>query len=181
MEDIQEKEDLLRLAELSMQLDTYDDIFSDFDPRPYSIRAISDDFLFEAKRAVKEKKEEFELKFMIPEKLRDLRSEHLIKKRLHDYFKAHYDRLIAKKKGMMRKGIFLAIIGIVLMFLASIVLFKYNEHNIWTSFIVVLLEPAGWFLFWEGLSHAIFESKELSPDLNFFRKISQCEISFTSF
>ena len=36
-----EKQDLLSKGEISILLDTYDDIFSDFDPRPYSQRALS--------------------------------------------------------------------------------------------------------------------------------------------
>ena len=33
---------------VSLWLDTYEDIFSDFDPRPYGQRALSEDFVAEA-------------------------------------------------------------------------------------------------------------------------------------
>jgi len=35
------KKKLLQLSEISLIIDTYDDIFSDFDPRPYSQRALA--------------------------------------------------------------------------------------------------------------------------------------------
>ena len=35
---------------ISLWIDSYDDIFSDFDPRPFSARNISDDFLYEVKK-----------------------------------------------------------------------------------------------------------------------------------
>ena len=40
----------LKLAEVSILLDSYDDIFSDFDPSEYSERALSDDFCIQAKK-----------------------------------------------------------------------------------------------------------------------------------
>ena len=46
---------LLKKSEISLSLDNYDDIFSDFDPRPFSQRALSDDFLIEAKKASRDK------------------------------------------------------------------------------------------------------------------------------
>jgi hypothetical protein len=41
--------------EIKLMLDTYDDIFSDFDPRPFSQRTLSEDFLEEARKASREK------------------------------------------------------------------------------------------------------------------------------
>ena len=43
----EETEKLLQQSEISLLLDSYDDIFSDFDPRPYNQRALSQDFLAE--------------------------------------------------------------------------------------------------------------------------------------
>ena len=45
----EEKQKILEMSEISLILDTYDDMFSSFDPRPYSQRALSEDFLSEAK------------------------------------------------------------------------------------------------------------------------------------
>ena len=40
-----EREVELREGNISLVLDSYDDLFSDFDPRDYSQKALSDDFL----------------------------------------------------------------------------------------------------------------------------------------
>ena len=80
-----EKQQLLKMSEISLIIDTYDDIFSDFDPRPFDQRTISDDFLFEIKRASKEKPSGvIELKFMMPEKLRKPEQEVLIRKGIRE-------------------------------------------------------------------------------------------------
>ena len=47
--------------DIPLVLDSYDDIFSDFDPRPYSERAMSGDFLLECKKASAEKKKKIHL------------------------------------------------------------------------------------------------------------------------
>ena len=60
------KQELLAQGSISLLLDSYDDIFSDFDPRPFTHRAVSDDFLIEAKRAALDKDGTLELRFLIP-------------------------------------------------------------------------------------------------------------------
>jgi len=49
------------------------------------------------------------------------------------------------------------------------------------TFLVILLEPGGWFLFWEGLNLIIFETKEETPDFSFYEKMSKCSINFSSY
>ena len=41
-------------AKIFLWLDDFDDIFSDFDPRPYSARELSDDFLDEVRKIAAE-------------------------------------------------------------------------------------------------------------------------------
>ena len=49
------------------------------------------------------------------------------------------------------------------------------------SFLVVFLEPAGWFLFWEGSDLVIFDSKKKKPDLEFYEKMTRANIGFLSY
>jgi len=49
------------------------------------------------------------------------------------------------------------------------------------TFMIVLLEPAGWFLFWEGLNQMVFEAKKINPDLKFYTKMMKCRIEFLSY
>ena len=77
----QEKRQLLQLSEVSLWVDNYDEFFSDFDPRPYSQRTLSDDFLHEAKKAVREKASgKVELTLLIPKNKRAKEIENVIKK-----------------------------------------------------------------------------------------------------
>ncbi len=100
------KETLLKASEISIILDTYDDIFSDFDPRPYSERALSDDFLIEANKASRDKASgQIELIFLIPQKMRNIESENLIKSsNLKKNLKLKIS--FSRKKANSRKNIF---------------------------------------------------------------------------
>lgn len=175
-----EKIELLKQSEISLSIDSYDDIFSDFDPRPFSQRALSVDFLDEAKRASRDK-EEIELKFLMPSILRNFETEKTIKNRLREHFKKHAKETEAECKQTIILGIRFIIAGIIFMFLATLILYKFKEASFLSTFLVVLLEPAGWFSFWEGLNLAIFESKKKKPEAIFYKKMANCKITFLSY
>ena len=52
-ESTEPKQSLLKLGEISILLDSYDDIFSDFDPSHYSERTLFDDFIVQSKKIKK--------------------------------------------------------------------------------------------------------------------------------
>ncbi|HLC58309.1 MAG TPA: hypothetical protein VJI68_00450 [Candidatus Nanoarchaeia archaeon] len=175
--DHKEKKKLLNLSEISLILDTYEDIFSDFDPRPFTERALSDDFLLEAKKAARDKNNHVQLNFLIPKNKRDLNEEKLIKQRLKQHFEKHYSNLERDKNKMLKRGIMFIAAGVILMLFASLVLLK-EKGGFLSAFLIILLEPGGWFLFWEGLYQVIFESKKMNPNLHFYGKMKNAEVSF---
>lgn len=167
-------------SNISLWLDGYNDIFSDFDPRDPSIRAISVDFLDEARRAAKDKSEGLELNLLMPEKERDERVEHIIQQRLKRHFERHHLMLKDEMNSLIRTGIIFVLAGIIVMGLATYILVDLEKSH-FASFLLVLLEPAGWFFFWEGLSMVIFNPKEKKAELEFYRKLSDAEINFGSY
>ncbi len=170
---------LKEMFNISLMLDTYDDIFSDFDPRHYSQRALSDDFLLEAKKASRDKVSgKIELNFIIPTAARDIKQEAIIKKRLREHFRKHYGTIHDEYVGVIRQGIYFILSGILIMLATSFILFNHQDKNIFFSFLIILLEPGGWFLFWTGLDILLFRAKLKKPDMDFYEKMSKCEISF---
>lgn len=179
----EDKHKMHQLSHISLWLDGYDDLFSDFDPRPYSQRTLSDDFLSEAKKFSKERTSGItELKLLIPADQRNTYHEGVIKKRIRKHFKIQYDLLVKERKGMIREGLLFAIIGIILMIITSFMLFnRHPEKSPFLSFLLILFEPASWFLFWEGSRLVIFESKEKKPDLKVYEKMTNYGIHFMSY
>ena len=179
---LSKEEDLLAKSEVSLILDTYNDIFSSFDPRPYSQRALSVDFIAEAKRAMRERDGgAVELRFLLPAAKRRIEVENTIKKRLKEHFRKHHEMHEKEKKGVLRQGWWFIGISLIFMFSAAYILFSYEARSIWKELLVILLEPGGWFLFWEGLNLIIFESKKIKPDLDFYRKMTNAEIVFSHY
>jgi len=182
MMDIKDFQKQFILPSISLWLDDYNDLFSDFDNRPYAQRALSKDFLDEAERASKDKDNaETELNLFVPAAKRAMKEEAIIKRRLNEHFKKHHDILDKKYKGLIKQGAYFTVFGIMIMLIATTILFKYSDTNLFARFIVVFFEPAGWFLFWEGLNLVIFESKKTRPDLEFHRKMTCCRIRFSSY
>lgn len=158
--------------DVSIRLERYSDIFSDFDIRPYSRRSLSIDFMDEIKRAVVEKDDEgIELILYMPEKDRNESQEVVIKERLFNYFRRHSHLLLDEKNHVKKVGAWMVVLGVIFMVLATLVLFEDPSQNLWLSFLLVFLEPAAWFLLWEGMDQVIFNSKKNNPELAFYKKM----------
>lgn len=167
---------------ISLALGSYEDIFSDFDIRSYSQRALSQDFLEEAERSSKDKEvNNFELDIQIPKKKRKAEDEKIIEKRLKEHFKKHFHIIQKETNSIKKNGIYFTMGGIIIMFVAAIILFKQKNATLLAKFLIVLLEPAGWFLFWEGLDLVTIEVKKKKHQLDFYRKMSNCSIKFYSY
>ena len=164
--DLKEKKKLLNHSEVSLVIDDYNDIFSDFDPRPFNKRALSDDFLLAAKKAAKDENRLVQLNFLIPKSKRDLDEEKLIKKRLNHHFEKNYSALEREKSKIVKNGTGFIAAGIILMLVASLILSRRVGGGFLLNFLIVLFEPGGWFLFWEGLYQVVFESKKINESLS---------------
>lgn len=159
--------------EISLKLEQYDDIFSDFDIRPYSERSLSVDFLDEIKRAARDKDDnEIELALFVPTAEKGDLHEGVIRERLATHFQRHHQLLMKEKRKVLRLGIGMVVLGIICMIVATRIVFEDPTQNMLLSFLVVFLEPAAWFLLWEGMDQVIFNSKNINPELNFYKKMS---------
>jgi hypothetical protein len=177
---------ILREGNVSLILESYNELFSDFDPRNYSERTISDDFLIECKRAVIDKpNEEFELRLLMPKSKRNLNDEFRIKKRLKDHFQKHVSEKQKEVNNIIRNGLLLTAIGFILMISGAWFIFsRFMEGTFIASVLTITLEPAGWFFFWEGLAKTFFiyeEHEKKKRDLDFYKKMSRAQIYFLSY
>ena len=175
------QKELLKLSELSLQIDSYDDIFSDFDPRPFSQRALSDDFLQEAKRASRDKSSgTFLLQFMMPKDRRSIAEEQLIKRRLKEHFKKHYLELIKEVGRVKREGSLLIASGIIVALVGGYV-GLLAEQSFFAHVGLIVLEPASWFCIWTGFDRLFFTWREQAQALHFYEKMSNADVVFESY
>ncbi|HLC60103.1 MAG TPA: hypothetical protein VJJ52_01605 [Candidatus Nanoarchaeia archaeon] len=177
----EETQKILEASEISLWLDNYDDIFSDFDPRPYSLRSLSDDFLAEAKKASRDKDENrLELRFLISNNQRDSKTEATIKKRLKDHFTKHLIQIQEDLIKTRYQAIITGLLGVTLIFAASY-LDSLSLPSFVSKFLFVLSEPAGWFLTWFGLDKIFYSSELKKSEYTFYQKMIKCEVMFVSY
>jgi lipopolysaccharide export LptBFGC system permease protein LptF len=163
---------------ISIWLDNYDDIFSDFDPRPFSERALSDDFLMEIQKVSKEQEESVnEIRLLVPSKERNRHDETTIIKRLHTYFLRNHHQSQAQYQLLLKKGIIFTSLGMALIFAASYIS-SLNSGNLLLHALFVVSESSGWFLVWSGFDVISESSKQNKKDQDFYRKLSKSTISF---
>ena len=183
MSDAPKPEDVadLREGNISLILDSYDDIFSDFDPRPYEHKALSDDFLSECRNACRDKDEfELELRLLLPKDKRDPESEQKIKHRLHEHFHKHHTEKRRELRALRQKGALMVAFGIVC-FIITVYLNMLDLPPLRYNILIFLFEPAGWFLMWTGLEQLFFAPKEQEGEYHFYRKMSNLHITFFSY
>lgn len=169
-------------GQINFAIDSYEEIFSDFDNRNYSKRALSDDFLNECRNATIEKKNErIELLLFTPGETRESQTEEIIKKRLAHHFIKHYHMLKMDKKKTLRKGLKMIAVGIVLSIINTLLHYYYGTYeHLLMSIILVISEPASWFLLWEGLSITLFYPSSNKKELEFYKKMSTARLIFGS-
>lgn len=180
-----EKEELsqaeqIQHGNISLVLNSYNDIFSSFDPRPFAEKALSVDFIEECIRAARDKPEGgIELILSLPKNRRSINDEFKIRKRLREHFKKHTEEKSKEILKIKREGFSWIIAGVLL---TVVVAFAHVfTTNITTQSLFRILEIPGWFGFWEGLGKIFIDSKKLEPDKSFYKKMSDAQIIFRSY
>jgi hypothetical protein len=175
-----EKQRLLQLSEISIILDTYDDIFSDFDPRPYDVRSLSDDFLLEVKKATRQKGSKIELKVLMPAALRKHEQETIIKKRVKAHYRNAAEQINRDILKMREKGGLFILVGVVILTFVVLML-SVVSAGLLQTFFLFLFEPAGWFTLWNGFDYMFLQPSSRYDERDFYHKMSNSEISFISY
>ncbi|MGV3593252.1 MAG: hypothetical protein ACO1PZ_16310 [Gammaproteobacteria bacterium] len=167
-------------ATVSLWLDAYTDIFSDFDPRPFAERAISDDFIVQVRRLARDAGGVAALRLLLPEGAEREESERTIRKRLHDYFDGMYEQLDAEARAVRNKGLQMTAAGVAMMIVASYI--YYRGLTLFSHYLLlVLLEPGGWFLFWNGLDDLFNFAKAKQRDVAFFARMAAVHVEFGTY
>jgi hypothetical protein len=162
-------------------IDGYNDIFSDFDPRPFATRSVSDDFIAQVKKASRELPHRpGTLTLLVPVKARSAEDEPIIQQRLRTFMNETLNRLTVAVSLTRRKGMFFALAGFIVSLGASY-LKDMQSAKFVITFLVTLFEPAGWFLLWAGFDHFMIVSKEKRSEITFYKRMEGVRIEFGSY
>lgn len=176
-----EIKEMMDKAEISLILDTYDDIFSSFDPRPYGERALSDDFLKEARNAARGKRNGIELHFLVPEPSRNTKYEDLIRFRLRDHFKKHYKHLREELKKQRKRAAAIVVVGLAIGLVDALLLTFGELSTLLQNVVEITLTPASWYAIWNGLDWLLVRPSEEASEESFNKKMIDAKITFTPY
>lgn len=167
------------LKEIAIVIDSWDDIFSDFDPRPLNERILSEDFIVELRRRYREtRRGDFVVTICAPKALKDDKSENMVIQRLKKHFR---HRFLQRQKEIIRlriKGGIFVVFGIFcLAFLMLVTYFKiYLRLTI--EILSIIFMPLGWFGIWEGFSKIVDTSPAFIQEEILFDKLSKAVYRF---
>jgi hypothetical protein len=173
------EEHIRDIQDITIAIDSWDDIFSDFDPSPLEHRILSEDFLAELKKRYREtQRGNFVITIYAPASLKDGLSERLVIKRLKQYFKFRHLALLKEISARIRKGLIFVIMGVI--FLASLTFMAYFKvlDDLAIELVGIILMPLGWFGVWEGFSRIIEPSPKAKQDADAFGKLAKAMIKF---
>ncbi len=177
----EEKKPATFLNFVNIALDSYDDIFSDFDQSPYSTRILSDDFLKEVQKRYSERQRGgFEIRFTISDKLRNAKTEAVIKKRLKDYFDKLLKNTEYELNKKRRKGIVYIAAGFTLLATQMYLAASNGDNGFLVRLLEILLVPAGWYGMFEGIGNLLEIPAPFESQQKFYKKMKEANYVFMS-
>jgi len=165
---------ILRMRDISIVIDTYEDIFSDFDPRSYSERRVSKDFLEELRLACRENPEGApQVRIVVPDKLRNEEVETVIVGRLNAHFQREIKRLDSEAKEMRLGGIKFMAISAPLLLVYSVL-----EQYSFLKPLGELLAFCGYVLGFAGSDNLFFKYYPLKKERELMERMERAEFIF---
>lgn len=174
------KQRLDTINAISIAIDTYDDIFSDFDPRDISQRDLSEDFIIELMRRHKQTpRGKYDVVLVAPKSIEDQNAEKKIVSRLNKYFHQKYVRYIKMIREIrMRGSLYIASGMAVLVALALLLNYSKDPNSITFTIVGIMFTPLGWFGIWEGFSKIVDIPFKLANDTEAYKRFSKASYKF---
>ncbi|MCX8166959.1 MAG: hypothetical protein N3E37_03855 [Candidatus Micrarchaeota archaeon] len=178
--DLKQFSDEFRRVDIA--LDTYDDIFSDFDSSSYSSRLISEDFVHEVLRKFnKREKKRLQIVFSIPAKERNSRHEHVIKKRIKEYFLEKMYELNDKSNIQKKEATTLMFAGFFsLLLVLTVAMPGISIDPFLARVIETFLLPVGWFGLWEGTNRFFDAKRRFDDEKKTYEALASADYIFIS-
>ncbi|MDD5019070.1 MAG: hypothetical protein PHH75_02290 [Candidatus Omnitrophica bacterium] len=173
------EEHIKDIQEISIAIDSWDDVFSDFDPSPIDRRILSEDFLSELKKRYREtQRGDFVITIYAPASLKDETTEKLVNKRLKQYFKFRHLSLQKEIATAVRRGTLFVLGGVASLSSLTMLTYFHMLDKLTLELIAIIFMPLGWFGIWEGFSRIIEPAPFAKLDEELFSKLSKASFKF---
>jgi len=164
---------------ISIAIDTYDDIFSDFDPRDISQRDLSEDFIIELTRRHRQDiKGKYDVVLVAPRSIEDPAAEKKIISRLNRYFHQKHRRYARSIKELRVRGSIYIVLGMALLSMLALLTYYKKLDTLTLEIMGIVFMPLGWFGIWEGFSKIIDLPFRLESNTQAYKKLSKAAYKF---
>jgi hypothetical protein len=161
--------------EIAISLDTYDDLFSDFDARSYSDRALSKDFLDELRLRMRRIRDKADLAIvlLVPEPGRDVSVEAQIVVRLSGFYSEREGHYVREDRNAALRGLAFIGLGLALSVLANFIVDRFLSMPLFNDFLLI----PSWFFVWSGFD-CLIKRGELRKKKRYYAGLSASRTSF---
>lgn len=167
------------IKEISIAIDSLDDIFSDFDPSPLSQRIFSEDFVAEIKKRYKQtKRGQFSITIIAPITLKNEQSEKTIKQRIKQHFKHKALQNKQTINHIRKRGVIFITFGVLFLVMITVLTYYKFLKVIWLEMSGIIVVPLGWFGIWEGFSKIVDMPEMLTHNTKIFENLSKATYNF---
>jgi len=164
---------------ISIAIDTYDDIFSDFDPRDILDRDLSEDFINELNHRHRQTpKGKYDVVLVAPKAIEDQAVEKKIVSRLNKYFHQKYLRYKKSIDEIRIRGGLYVVSGMAVLSVLTLLGYYRKLDTLTLELVALLFMPLGWFGIWEGFSKMVDLPFRLSNDTQVYKRLSKASYKF---
>lgn len=169
--------------EITVAIDSLDDIFSDFDPRPLTQRALSEDFLKEIKKFYRETAtDKLIVNFLGPIELKAILEKNQLDKAIVSHLTQDFRRRAqANKKSIRaiwRTGVIYIIFGMAFLLMLTLLGYKGVLDKLSLEILSIIFMPLGWFGVWEGFSKLVDTPFKLKEETEMNSKLAKAQYKF---
>lgn len=169
--------------EITLAIDSLDDIFSDFDPRPLTQRALSEDFLKEIKKFYRETAmDKLTVSFLGPIELKAILEKNQLDKAIISHVTQDFRRRAQASKKSIRmiwqKGIIYIIFGMAFLLMLTLLGYKGILSKLSLEILSIIFMPLGWFGVWEGFSKLVDIPFKLKEETEMNSKLARAQYRF---
>ncbi|MEM3364245.1 MAG: hypothetical protein QXS93_01915 [Candidatus Micrarchaeia archaeon] len=164
---------------IDIALESYEDLYSDFDISHYSKRELSEDFVKELiKRTSGEyDTKELQITLSIPSSKRDPTVERAIIRRIRQHFAKRVESYTSEIHSYQRRGIKYIVAGALIILLD---VFTPKESYPLLSAMFSILMVAGWFGVWTGIAKIVDEPAQMSAQKRIYSNLASAHYVFVN-
>ena len=163
---------------IEVSLDSYDDVYDDWDASPFKRRDIEDEFNDFILNSSQDIPLHFGISIVLylPLSKKDQQKESALQSAYENYYAYAIDRLNKSKSNLYKKITFYFLLSV---FLLSVASFFFKGDN--SVFIKVLHEGifiGGWVFLWEFFTSIFIKSRDLNEEYKLYKRLYQSKIKF---